>query len=78
MVTTAAKQVASKGRHLTHFGCTNEELFQRHVSRRSILEPRSYLWCRTEMYFWTKAIHLGAWKCPPKLVEEVELKAVLT
>jgi hypothetical protein len=43
MVTTAAKQVAAKGRHLTHFGCTNDELFLRHVSRRSMLEPRSYL-----------------------------------
>jgi hypothetical protein len=29
------------------------------------------------MYFWIEAIHLGAWECLPKPVEETELKVVL-
>jgi ActR/RegA family two-component response regulator len=30
-----------------------------------------------EMYFWMEAIHLGAWECLPKPINETELKAVL-
>ena len=47
-------------------------LTERHAEARVvILVPQS------EMYFWIEAIHLGAWECLPKPVEETELKAVL-
>jgi DNA-binding NtrC family response regulator len=32
---------------------------------------------QSEMYFWMEAIHLGAWECLPKPIDETELKAVL-
>jgi DNA-binding NtrC family response regulator len=32
---------------------------------------------QAEMYFWMEAIHLGAWECLPKPIDETELKAVL-
>jgi DNA-binding NtrC family response regulator len=40
-------------------------------ARVVVLVPES------EMYFWIEAIHLGAWECLPKPVDETELKAVL-
>jgi DNA-binding NtrC family response regulator len=47
-------------------------LTERHPEARVVvLVPQS------EMYFWIEAIHLGAWECLPKPVEETELKAVL-
>jgi DNA-binding NtrC family response regulator len=47
-------------------------LTERHPEAKVVvLVPQS------EMYFWIEAIHLGAWECLPKPVEETELKAVL-